>query len=85
MCQSKSYLVLIALCVFFINPSYTQVTKEQAINIIMSEVVGGEYLKYNVYINKELCSDEKFNTTPYDQIINPYDKSWLFFIDLMPE
>jgi len=69
----------------FINPSYTQISKEQAINIIMDEVVGGSILDFNIYLNKDKCGSEKFDLTPYDQIINPYDTSWLFFIDLMPE
>jgi hypothetical protein len=85
MCQSRTLLVLFVLMLFVINPSFTQVTKEQAINIIMTEVVAGESLNNNVFLYKEQCLDEKFNLTPYDQIANPYDKSWLFFIDLMPE
>lgn len=81
----KSSLVLALFLFILIKPSFPQIDKNDAIDIIMNELVASEVSNYNVYLYSELSMDSQFNLTPYDQIANPYDSSWVFFIDLMPE
>jgi hypothetical protein len=63
----------------------TQITKQQAISIVMSSVVGNQSDGVNVYIESELQSGEYYVLSPFDSIASTYSDYWLFFIDEQPE
>jgi len=85
MCQSKSFLVFILLFFSLINQSFAQITKDQAIEMVLNNIVAENSLNFNVYLHPGLSHENDFSLSPYDKIANPYDSAWLFFIDLMPE
>jgi len=62
-----------------------QITKQQAISIVMNSVVGNQSDSVNVYIDSELQSGEYYVLSPFDSIASTYSDYWLFFIDEQPE
>ena len=85
MSLSKSFLLLIILSLNLVVNSYSQISKEQAVDTVLTNLVAEDSLNYNVYLFPSLCTENEFNLSPYDSINNSYDTSFLFFIDLMPE
>jgi hypothetical protein len=51
----------------------------------MNEVVSEDSLNYNVYLLDYQNIEDYFFISPYDSIENPYDTSWIFFIDIKPD
>jgi hypothetical protein len=83
--RTRHLIMLILLMFSQFDNLFAQISKEEAIDIVDTKIVGNNASLYNVYMNKELSFSIDVNVSPFDQIINPYDTSWLFFIDLMPE
>lgn len=65
--------------------SIAQITKQQAISIVMSSVVGNQSDSVNVYMESELQIGAYYVLSPYDSIASTYSDFWLFFIDEQPE
>ncbi len=81
-------ILLFSIALFLLFCKYTansQVSKGLAINIVMENLVVQDSIDYNVYLFPTPNSEDNFNLSPYDSLINPYDTAWLFFIDLMPQ
>lgn len=62
-----------------------QVSKQQAINLVLSSIVNTDADRVNVYMDPLLKSDSYYKTSKYDSIYSPITNYWLFFIDDMPE
>ncbi len=81
------YLVFVIPFILISVISKAQVSREQAINIIASEVVGIDSLNgHHLYSRYEKMN---FNDTLWldgnvDYYIAPYNESWVFFVDLAP-
>ena len=63
---------------------FAQVSKQQAINLVMEKVVGSNSTNVNVYMEPVLQMDFYYKMSHYDSIASPYSNYWLFFIDDMP-
>lgn len=85
MCCLKSSFLYGIFSLILVSHAYTQVSKDQAITIVMDNIVFQDSSNYNVYMLPDFHFHEDVNLSPYDVIENPYDTAWLFFIDLMPE
>ena len=62
-----------------------QISKQQAIKIVMDSVAGNDSTNVNVYMEPLLKSDSYYKMSQYDSIQAPYASYWLFFIDDRPE
>ena len=64
---------------------FAQVSKQQAIDIVMESVVGNDFTEVNIYMEPLSQTNPYYVTSPYDSIQSPYPNYWLFFIDDMPD
>ena len=64
---------------------FAQVSKQQAIKIVMDSVVGNDSTNVNVYMEPFLQQGNNYKLSKYSSINMPYSNCWLFFIDDMPE
>jgi len=62
-----------------------QISKQQAITLVMDSVVGNQSDSMNVYIDSAMLTKSYYVLSQYDSILSPYSYYWLFFIDEMPE
>ena len=64
---------------------FAQVSKQQAIQIVMDSVVGSDSTVVNVFMKPTLQTDNYFVINGYDSIHSPFTNYWLFFIDDKPD
>ena len=64
---------------------FAQVSKQQAIIIVMDSIIGNDSTIVNVYMKPALQTDNYFVINGYDSIPSPFTNYWLFFIDDKPE
>ncbi len=64
--------------------SFTQITKQQAIDIVMDSIVNNRSDSVNVYMDSLGQTTAWYNLSPYDSLQSPYSSYWLFFIDEEP-
>ncbi|MBQ8956902.1 MAG: T9SS type A sorting domain-containing protein [Bacteroidales bacterium] len=64
---------------------FAQVSKQQAINLVMDSIAKKDAVNINVYVDPLLQTDSYYKMSRYDSIQSPYANYWLFFIDDMPE
>ncbi|HBN27384.1 MAG TPA: hypothetical protein DD405_07940 [Desulfobacteraceae bacterium] len=80
-------LIFIIPFVFVSFFSNGQITREQAINIMINDVVGSDSLEFHHLYSKydQLnLNDTLWLEYNMDSIPAPYENNWVFFIDLMP-
>ena len=70
---------------FLASMGFSQVSKQQAIEIVMDSIVGSDSTIVNVYMKPALQTGNYFVMNGYDSIPSPYTNYWLFFIDDKPE
>ena len=80
--MKKVLLLLGMLVMSFLG--FTQVSKQNAVEIVMDSIVGSDSTNVNVYMEPLLQSNTYYVTSPFDSIQSPYASYWLFFIDDMP-
>ncbi len=81
--MKKVLLLLGMLSLSFVG--FAQVSKQQAIQIVMDSVVGSDATNVNVYMESLSQTNPYYVMSPYDSIHSPFASYWLFFIDDMPE
>lgn len=80
----KKVLLLLGMLVMSFH-GFAQVSKQQAIQIVMESVVGNDSTEVNVYMEPLSLTNPYYVMSPYDSIQSPYSNYWLFFIDDMPD
>lgn len=84
----RKVIKIILLAIFILlssqDQTYSAISKQEAINNILNNVIGAGIDTVNVYMEPEVIIKDYYNLSPYDSIINPYDTSWLFFVDYLP-
>lgn len=65
--------------------AFAQISKQQAINLVLDSIVNRDTTNVNVYMEPILQTDSYYKMSRYDSISSPYANYWLFFIDDMPE
>jgi len=63
----------------------SQITKQQAISFVMDSIVGNKADSMNVFMEADSLDRAYYVTSPYDSILSPYQRYWLFFIDQAPD
>ena len=81
--MKKVLLLLGMLSLSFLG--FAQVSKQQAIIIVMDSIIGNDSTIVNVYMKPALQTDNYFVINGYDSIPSPFTNYWLFFIDDKPE
>ena len=81
--MKKMLLLFGMLALSFLG--FAQVSKQQAIKIVMDSVVGNDSTHVNVYMEPFLQQGNNYKLSKYNSINMPYSNCWLFFIDDMPE
>lgn len=61
-----------------------QITKQQAIDSVMINVIKQDSVNFNVLLFPELIADPDFRLSALQILHCPYDTAWLFFIDMFP-
>ncbi len=61
-----------------------QITKQEAISILMDSIVGNKSDSVNVFLSSQVVSGDYFNINFYDSINVPYNNYWTGFIDEQP-
>jgi hypothetical protein len=80
--HTRSILVIIAIMLF--TSLSAQITKQQAIDSVMLNVIKQDSVNYNVLIFPYVIAGSDF-WLPAHQILHcPYDSAWLFFVDMFP-
>ncbi|NOY49460.1 MAG: T9SS type A sorting domain-containing protein [Chlorobi bacterium] len=64
--------------------SFTQITKQQAIDFVMDSIVNNRSDSVNVYMDSIVQSSTYYNLSPFDSIGSAYSYYYLFFIDQNP-
>lgn len=76
---SATFLPVIILA--FTLPANAKITKAQAIDMVLNEILAGDIGNVEVYVSVNLISDEDgvliYNTT----LACPYSLNWVFFVD----
>ena len=79
----KKFIIIITLCFYFIHLQ-SQVTPEQARNMVLTEYSSEIYSEYNIYqFSKIIPAGTKIQTV-FDDTINVEHTAYLFFIDKKP-
>lgn len=60
------------------------VSRESAISMVKTQIVGIDTVEFNIYMKPDIFADDYIVTRVSDSIENPYSFSWLFFVDEMP-
>lgn len=63
---------------------FAQVSKQQAIQIVMDSIVGSDSTVVNVYMTPTILTDSYIIINHQDSIPSPFNSYWLFFVDDMP-
>ena len=77
--------ILFFWMLLLVSFGFAQVSKQQAINSVMSSIVGNDADRVNVYMEPLSKTETHYKMSQYDSILAPYANYWLFFIDDMPE
>jgi len=80
-------IILLILISFFISNLHAQFSREDAIELVVNEIVGPGNLEFNHTYSRYLklsVQDTLWIDDYFDYFISPFDESWVFFIDLMP-
>ena len=80
----KKLLIILGMLVISLF-GFGQVSKQQAINSVMSSIVGNDADRVIVYMEPLSKTETHYKMSQYDSILAPYANYWLFFIDDMPE
>lgn len=80
--MKKAILLMAMLVLSFLG--FAQVSKQQAIQIVMESVVGNDSTVVNVYMSPSIRTDSYIVINYQDSISSPFNSYWLFFIDDMP-
>ena len=83
----KKLFLLITLMLELL-PAYlckAQITKDQAIEIVLQSIIGNKADSVNVYMESNEQTSSFYVLSPYDSIRTLFSSYWLFFIDLKPQ
>ena len=69
------YLILLSCSLI------AQITREEALKIVKTEILGDDTLKVNVYGSKAILSGKSTIATMNNSIVSPDISAWMFFID----
>lgn len=78
----KAYVMIVFLIMSLYNVLLADISKTQAINIVMTEIVVDDSI--NVYMEPDIQTGNIYNINPYKTINVNYLNYWLFFIDDHP-
>jgi hypothetical protein len=78
------FLSTAMLLLFPVTLCMAQITKKQAISIVMTSIVGDQGDSVNVYMESDVQTTQFYLLSPYDSIPAKFSTYWLFFIDLKP-
>ncbi|KQC11311.1 MAG: hypothetical protein APR54_11060 [Candidatus Cloacimonas sp. SDB] len=76
-------LIVFFLCISIINV-LADVTKEDAKLIVINDIIDDCIDDVNAFMDSTIVTTSSYVLTSYKSITNPYNQSWLFFIDDHP-
>ncbi len=81
----KRFYFLILLMSLLVNQnSFSQVSKQEAIDFVTDSIVGKNIDSVNIYMESNPIFDTYYQLGVSDSIYSPYNQYWLFFVDTAP-
>jgi len=72
---------LFILAALFANQLSANITRSDAINIVMNNIVATDSNSVNVYISRSTSLTNNKIELVYKDLLCPYSENWVFFID----
>jgi len=80
----KKLVLLVALFVIYVS-MYAEITRNDAVDLVLNQIISEDVGKVNVYIkNNPVSSDIGLNLHKGRHIDTSYNSSWIFFVDDNP-